>query len=73
VKAKTVTIRLDESLDELLDDVCRATGQSRSAAVRDALERQLSVRLFDEARRKIMPFAEAKGYLTDEDIFREVS
>jgi len=73
VKAKTVTIRLDESLDELLDDVCRATGQSRSAVVRDALERQLSVRLFDEARRKIMPFAEAKGYLTDEDIFRDVS
>jgi len=73
MKTKTVTIRLDESLEELLDDVCRATGQSRSAVVREALERQLSVRLFDEARRKLMPFAEAKGYLTDEDIFRDVS
>jgi len=73
MKTKTVTIRLDESLEELLDDVCRATGQSRSAVVREALERQLSVRLFDEARRKIMPFAEAKGYLTDEDVFRDVS
>jgi len=73
MKTKTVTIRLDESLEELLDDVCRATGQSRSAVVREALERQLSVRLFDEARRKLMPFAEAKGYLTDEDIFRDIS
>jgi len=73
MKTKTVTIRLDETLEELLDDVCRATGQSRSAVVREALERQLSVRLFDEARRKLMPFAEAKGYLTDEDIFRDVS
>ena len=73
MKTKAVTIRLDESLEELLDDVCRATGQSRSAVVREALERQLSVRLFDEARRKIMPFAEAKGYLTDEDVFRDVS
>ena len=73
MKTKTVTIRLDEWLEELLDDVCRATGQSRSAVIREALERQLSVRLFDEARRKIMPFAEAKGYLTDEDVFRDVS
>jgi predicted transcriptional regulator len=73
MKTKTVTIRLDESLEELLDGVCRATGQSRSAVVRDALERQLSVQLFDEARRKLMPFAEAKGYLTDEDVFRDIS
>lgn len=73
MKTKTVTIRLDESLEGRLDDVCRATGQSRSAVVRDALERQLSVQLLDEARRKLMPLAEAKGYLTDEDIFRDVS
>ncbi len=73
MKTETVTIRLDKSLEELLDDVCRATGQSRSTVIRDALRRQLSVQLFDEARRRIMPFAEANGYLTDEDVFRDVS
>ncbi len=26
-----------------------------------------------ELRRRITPFAEARGYLTDEDIFREIS
>ncbi len=68
-----VTIRLDESLEELLNRVCRDTGRSRSEVVRDALRRQLTIQLFDEARRRVMPFAEARGYLTDEDIFEIVS
>ena len=68
-----VTIRLDESLEELLDRVCRDTGRSRSEVIRDALRRQLTIQLFEEARRRVMPFAEARGYLTDEDIFEIVS
>jgi hypothetical protein len=28
---------------------------------------------FEALRKKIMPFAEARGYLTDEDVFRDVS
>ena len=27
---------------------------------------------FDQARRQVMPFAEARGYLIDEDVFRAV-
>ena len=68
-----VTIRLDESLKKLLDRVCRDTGRSRSEVIRDALRRQLTIQLFEEARRRVMPFAEARGYLTDEDIFEIVS
>ena len=26
-----------------------------------------------EARKQVLPFAEARGYLTDEDVFREIS
>ena len=73
MKTAAVTIRLDESLEELLDQVCRETGRSRSEVVRDALRRQLTLQLFDEARRKVIPFAEAQGILTDEDIFKLVS
>ncbi|NTV34622.1 MAG: CopG family transcriptional regulator, partial [Deltaproteobacteria bacterium] len=28
---------------------------------------------FETLRRRIMPFAEARGYLTDEDVFAAVS
>lgn len=73
MKTAAITIRLDESLEELLDQVCRESGRSRSEVVRDALRRQLTVQLFDEARRKVLPFAEAQGILTDEDIYKLVS
>jgi predicted transcriptional regulator len=69
----TVTVRLDEDLDRELAEVSDALGQSRSEIVRDALRRQLSVLRFEELREQVMPFAEARGYLTDEDVFEEVS
>jgi hypothetical protein len=46
---------------------------TRSEFVREALRRQLALSEFEGLRRRIMPFAEAQGYLTDEDVFRDVS
>ena len=69
----TVTVRLDEDLDQELSEVSEASGRSRSEIVRDALRRQLSTLRFEELRGQVMPFAEARGYLTDEDVFEEVS
>ena len=68
-----ITIRLDPDLEKLLDRLCRQTGRSRSDLVRDALRRQLNLLRFEQLRRRALPFAEARGYLTDEDIAREVS
>lgn len=68
-----VTIRLDPDLEKLLDQLCKQTGQTRSELVRDALRRQLTIRRFERLRRRALPFAEARGYLTDEDVARDVS
>jgi predicted transcriptional regulator len=68
-----VTIRLDEELERLLDQVCERSGRTRSEIVREALRRQLSLLRFEQLRERVLPFAEAAGYLTDEDVFREVS
>jgi metal-responsive CopG/Arc/MetJ family transcriptional regulator len=73
MKTAPVTIRLDPQLEELLDEVSRETGQSRSEVVRDALRRQLTLRFFEKARRKVIPFAEVQGIYTDEDVFRLMS
>ncbi|WP_420461827.1 YlcI/YnfO family protein [Candidatus Palauibacter sp.] len=73
MKTSTVTIRIDPQLAGRLDRAARRSGRSRSAFVRDALERQLALDKLAGLRRRITPFAEARGYLTDEDIFREVS
>ena len=68
-----VTIRLDEDLEKTLEKICRRSGRNRSEVVRDALRRQLSLLNFEQLRERVMPFAEARGYLTDEDVFRKVS
>lgn len=68
-----LTIRLDKNMERLLDQLCKRTGRSRSDIVRDALRRELSLRRFDNLRRRVLPFAEARGYLTDEDVARDVS
>ncbi len=68
-----VTVRLDSNLEKLLNRLCKQTGRTRSEVVRDALRRQLSLLQFEQLRRQTMPFAEARGYLTDEDISRDVS
>ena len=59
----TLTIRLDKDLERALDQLCKRTGQNRSEIVRDALRRQLLLRRFEELRRRVLPFAEARGYL----------
>jgi predicted transcriptional regulator len=68
-----VTVRLDEDLERGLDQFCKRSGKSRSEVVREALRRQLAVMNFEQLRERLMPFAEAQGFLTDEDVFREVS
>ena len=58
---------------KVLDRLSRQLGRSRSDLVRDALRRQLSLLRFEQARRELLPLAEARGVLTDEDVFAEVS
>ena len=70
---EVVTIRLDTELQRELDEVCEQLGRTRSEVVRDALRRQLSLMRFERTRRRLAPYAEARGYLTDEDVFRDVS
>lgn len=68
-----ITIRIDRDLARRLARLARSTGRSRSELVRDALRRQIALLQFEGLRRKTLPFAEARGYLTDEDIFRDLS
>jgi predicted transcriptional regulator len=69
----TLTIRLDPKLDKALDRIAKRTGRTKSEIAREALERQVAVARFRELRAKTLPFAEAQGLLTDEDVFRAVS
>lgn len=73
MKTSTITIRLDDALGRELDQACARTGRTRSELARDALRRQLALLRFERLRKRTLPLAEAQGYLTDEDVFRDVS
>jgi len=73
MKTSTITIRLDEELERELGRACTRTGRTRSDLARDALRRQLALLRFERMRKRALPLAESQGYLTDEDVFRDVS
>ncbi len=73
MKRDVVTVRLDDDLKPMLEKACRRSGRTRSEIMRDALRRHLLILQFEQLRNRVMPFAEARGYLTDEDIFKVVS
>ena len=69
----TLTIRLDEKLEKALDRLARASGRTKSELAREALVREVAISRFRELRRRTLPFAEAQGLLTDEDVFKAIS
>lgn len=73
MRTNTLTIRLDKDLDRLLTRASKRSRKNRSEIARELLKRQLRLEQFEELRKRIMPFAEARGLLTDEDIFSQIS
>jgi predicted transcriptional regulator len=73
MKNASVTIRLDSKLERQLSRLSRQLGRSRSDLVRDALRRQLALVRFEQVRRGLLQLAEARGILSDEDVFDIVS
>ena len=69
----TLTIRLPESLKTDLDEMSRDENKAISDIVRESLRRYIAIEKFRAVRRRILPFAEAQGFLTDEDVFKVLS
>lgn len=73
MKTSSLTIRLDKDLERMLKKASRWSGKSQSEIVREALRCQLRISQFKNLQKRIMPFAEARGFLIDEDVFSKVS
>lgn len=70
---ESISISLPEDLKTELDQMTEAEGMSRSDLVREALRDYLFIRRFRALRQEILPYAEAQGLFTDEDVFDAVS
>jgi len=70
---KPLTIRIPGELWEELQKISRAEGKPISDLVRESLRKYIATYRFQKLRNMVLPFAEAQGILTDEDIFKEIS
>lgn len=66
----TLTIRIPDSLRKDLKTLSRTGNKPVSDIVRESLRRHVALERFRALRGKVLPFAEAQGILTDEDVFR---
>jgi predicted transcriptional regulator len=66
-------MRIDDRMETELSKLAEATHRTKSDLAREMLRRQIAIRRFQDLRAKAVPYAEAAGYLTDEDVFRDAS
>ena len=69
----TLTIRIDDRLGRDLGRLAKAQRRTKSEVARELLREHIALARLDEVRRRLQPKAEAIGWLTDEDVFRDVS
>ncbi len=69
---ESISISLPEDLKAELDEAVSVEGVSRSDVVREAVREYLFIRRFRALRQELIPYAEAAGVFTDEDVFRAI-
>ena len=69
---RPMTIRLPDDLRRMLDRISKEDRVPVSDVVRESIRRYVAVHRFRQLRKRVLPFAEAQGLLTDEDIFESL-
>jgi predicted transcriptional regulator len=69
----TLTIRIDDDLEKDLDELAKRQHRTKSDLAREMLRKNVAVERFRELRRRALPLAEAAGYISDDDVFRDIS
>ena len=70
---QTLTVRLPDDLRKELQQISDSEAKPVSDLVRESIKRYVAIYNFRKLRNTILPFAEAQGILTDEDVFRSIS
>lgn len=69
----TLTIRIDDVLEESLDQMAKMRHQSKSEVARQLLRASLLRESLRKAHEDLEPQARAQGWLTEDDILRDIS
>lgn len=71
--SQSMTIRIPDDLRKQLQKISKAEGKPVSDIVRESLKRYLTLYEFERLRALTIPYAEAQGIYTDEDVFKLIS
>ena len=69
----TLTVRLPNKLRSELEDISQEQRKPVSDLVRESIRRYVALERFRALRKRVLPFAEAQGFVVDEDVFKAVS
>jgi predicted transcriptional regulator len=69
----TLTLEIPDDLNQQLETLSRQQQRPAGELVQESLRRYLAQEELRLMREKLRPYAEAQGFLTDEDVFKTVS
>ena len=71
--SQIMTVRIPDDLSKDLKEISEKEGIPVSNLVRESLKKYVSLYRFRKLREMTLPFAEAQGILTDEDVYKQIS
>lgn len=71
--SQMMTVRIPDDLRKDLKKISQKEGVPVSDLVRESLRKYVLLYRFRKLREMVLPFAEAQGILTDEDVFKLIS
>ena len=69
---QSISIRIPDDIRKNLKAISKKEGKPLSDLVRESLQKYIAVYRFRQLRNKVLPFAEAQGLLTDDDVFENL-
>ena len=69
---QSISIRIPDDVRKNLKAISKKEGKPLSDLVRESLQKYIAVYRFRQLRNTVLPFAEAQGILTDEDVYKDI-
>jgi predicted transcriptional regulator len=70
---QSISIRIPDDVRKNLKAISKKEKKPLSDLVRESLQKYIAVYRFRQLRNMVLPFAEAQGILTDEDVYKDIS
>lgn len=68
-----ISVSFSEEMADELEKIARSKGRTKSSLIKEALRAYLWEEKFKVVKKKIVPKAKSRGFVTDEDVFKAVS